>query len=85
MNARAAESAGLVARVVPDDEVVDTAVASAEKISTFSSPVVMMAKEAVQAGGPFLRLYETRPHTCIRHLQLTRCLLARGFGEHSAL
>lgn len=50
MNARAAESAGLVARVVPDFEVLSTAIASAEKISTYSSPVVMMAKEAVQAG-----------------------------------
>jgi enoyl-CoA hydratase len=47
MDAREAESAGLVSRVVAADKVVDEAVATANTIASFSLPAVMMAKEAV--------------------------------------
>lgn len=41
--------AGLVARVIPAAELVDTAVAMGEKIASKSQPVVQMCKEAVNA------------------------------------
>lgn len=47
MDAREAESAGLVSRVVAADKVVDEAIATANAIASFSVPAVMMAKEAV--------------------------------------
>ena len=47
MDAREAESAGLVSRVVAADKVVDEAIATANAIASFSLPAVMMAKEAV--------------------------------------
>ena len=47
MDAREAESAGLVSRVVAADKVVDEAMATANAIASFSLPAVMMAKEAV--------------------------------------
>lgn len=47
MDALEAERAGLVARIVPTDALLDEAVAVAEKIAGFSQPVVMMTKEAV--------------------------------------
>ena len=47
MDAREAESAGLVSRVVAADKVVDEAIATANAIAGFSLPAVMMAKEAV--------------------------------------
>ena len=47
MNADEAERAGLVSRVVPAAELLDTAMAAAETICGFSGPSVMMAKEAV--------------------------------------
>jgi enoyl-CoA hydratase len=47
MDAREAESAGLVSRVVAADRVVDEAVATANTIASFSLPAVMMAKEAL--------------------------------------
>lgn len=47
MNAREAESAGLVARVVPADKLMDEALAAAETIASYSLPVVMMIKECV--------------------------------------
>ncbi|MEC7573332.1 MAG: enoyl-CoA hydratase [Pseudomonadota bacterium] len=53
MDAEEAERAGLVSRVVPTDELVDEAVAIAEKIANLSQPVVMLAKESVN------RAYET--------------------------
>ncbi|RYG49323.1 hypothetical protein EON67_06785 [archaeon] len=47
----AAEAAtyGLVAKVVPADKTVETAVAMATKIASFSKPIIAMAKEAVNA------------------------------------
>eukprot|EP01100_Stratorugosa_tubuloviscum_P001030 TRINITY_DN1233_c0_g1_i1.p1 TRINITY_DN1233_c0_g1~~TRINITY_DN1233_c0_g1_i1.p1 ORF type:complete len:300 (+),score=151.13 TRINITY_DN1233_c0_g1_i1:112-1011(+) len=47
MSAAEAERLGLVARVVPDTEVVSTAVGIAEKIATFSKPIVALAKDCV--------------------------------------
>ena len=47
MDAAEAERAGLVARVVPADKLVEEAMAVAERIAGLSRPIVMMAKEAV--------------------------------------
>ncbi len=47
MDAAEAERAGLVSRVVPAAELMNTALAAAETICGFSGPSVMMAKEAV--------------------------------------
>jgi enoyl-CoA hydratase len=47
MNADEAERAGLVARVVPADRVLDEALAAAETIAGYSLPVVMMIKESI--------------------------------------
>jgi enoyl-CoA hydratase len=47
MDAQEAERAGLVSRVVPDDRLQAEAMAVAEKIASYSLPVVMMVKEAV--------------------------------------
>lgn len=49
MNAAEAERAGLVARVVPVDELLDDALATAATIAGMSLPIVMMAKEVVNA------------------------------------
>ncbi len=53
MDAEEAERAGLVARVVPADKLIEEALAVAGKIASLSGPAVMMAKEAVN------RAYET--------------------------
>ena len=47
MDAQEAERAGLVARVVPADKLLDEALTAAATIAQYSLPVVMMAKEAV--------------------------------------
>ena len=47
MDAAEAERAGLVSRVVPAAELLDTALAAAATICAFSGPSVMMAKEAI--------------------------------------
>ena len=47
MDATEAESAGLVARVVEPERLLDEAVEAAARIASFSLPAVMMAKEAV--------------------------------------
>ncbi|QKV19517.1 enoyl-CoA hydratase [Oricola thermophila] len=47
MDAAEAESSGLVARVVPDHEVVEEAMRAAEKIAGLSRPAVLMTKETV--------------------------------------
>lgn len=49
MGAEEAERAGLVSRVVPDDEVLDTALEIARTIAQASRPVAIAAKEAVNA------------------------------------
>lgn len=47
MEAAEAESCGLVSRITAPEKLLDEAVETAAKIATFSQPVVMMAKEAV--------------------------------------
>ncbi|MDA0274806.1 MAG: enoyl-CoA hydratase [Proteobacteria bacterium] len=47
MDAAEAERAGLVSRVVPNDKLLEEAMAAAQKIGEYSLPVAMMAKEAV--------------------------------------
>src|SRR3954471_9263717 len=47
MDAAEAERAGLVSRVVPAAELIDTVLAAAQTINEFSGPSVMMAKECV--------------------------------------
>jgi len=49
MDAAEAERSGLVSRVVPAAELMDEALKVAEKIAKLSRPVVMMAKDAVNA------------------------------------
>ena len=53
MDAQEAERAGLVSRVVPAGKLMDEAMAVAEKIASYSLPVAMLAKEAIN------RAYET--------------------------
>jgi enoyl-CoA hydratase len=47
MDAAEAERSGLVSRVVPADRLLPEALEAAERIASFSRPIVMMAKEAV--------------------------------------
>lgn len=47
MGAEEAERAGLVARVVPADRLLDEALQAADKIAALSGPATMMVKEAV--------------------------------------
>jgi len=49
MGAEEAERAGLVARITTADALMADAQATAEKIASFSTPAVLLAKEAVQA------------------------------------
>ncbi|GLD92140.1 hypothetical protein PINS_up000673 [Pythium insidiosum] len=49
IDAHQAERDGLVARVVPADKLLEEALKTADKIASFSQPVVKMAKEAVNA------------------------------------
>jgi enoyl-CoA hydratase len=53
MDAQEAERAGLVSRVVPLDKLMQEALAVAEKIAGYSTPVAMMIKESIN------RSYET--------------------------
>jgi enoyl-CoA hydratase len=47
MDAQEAERAGLVSRVVPLEKLMDEALAVADKIASYSLPVVMMIKESI--------------------------------------
>ena len=47
MDAEEAERAGLVSRIVPAERLLEEALAVAAKIASYSAPVAMMAKEAV--------------------------------------
>src|SRR5918996_1557316 len=53
MDAQEAERAGLVSRIVSLEKLMDEALAVADKIASYSAPVVMMIKESVN------RAYET--------------------------
>jgi len=50
MDAQEAERCGLVSRVVPRDQLMQEALAVADKIASCSTPVAMMIKESVNAG-----------------------------------
>ena len=50
MNAEEAESANLVSRIVPADELLDEAMKVADKIANLSQHAVMMIKEAINRG-----------------------------------
>ncbi|MBL8447006.1 MAG: enoyl-CoA hydratase [Zoogloeaceae bacterium] len=47
MDAREAEQAGLVARVIPADRLLEETLAAAQTIAAYSLPVVMMIKESI--------------------------------------
>ena len=47
MDVKEAESCGLVSRVVADNELIEEALSAAEKITNYSLPTVLLAKEAV--------------------------------------
>ena len=47
MDAQEAERSGLVSRVVPADQLIADALATAQKIASMSLPIVMMAKDSV--------------------------------------
>jgi len=47
MDAQEAERAGLVSRVIAADKLLEEALATAEKIASFSLPAVMMVKESI--------------------------------------
>lgn len=61
MGAVEAEQAGLVARVVPVDSLLEEAIATATTIAAMSKPVAMIAKEAVNAA------FETTLAEGVRH------------------
>ncbi|MBY0293051.1 MAG: enoyl-CoA hydratase [Alphaproteobacteria bacterium] len=48
MNAKEAEQAGLVSRVVPADKLKEEVLAVAQKIGSYSLPIVMMIKESIR-------------------------------------
>jgi enoyl-CoA hydratase len=72
MDAREAEQAGLVARIVPAAELMAEALATADKIAAFSLPVTMMVKESVN------RAYET---TLAEGLRFERRLFHATFAS----
>lgn len=47
MDAKSAEQAGLVSKVVPEDKLLDAALEVANKIASFSKPIVALAKDCV--------------------------------------
>jgi enoyl-CoA hydratase len=60
MDAAEAERCGLVSRVVPADQLLDEALKAADKIASYSQPIVMMTKETVN------RAFETTMEEGIR-------------------
>lgn len=73
VSATEAESAGLVSRIVPADQLVDDAVATAEKIAGYSQPIVALTKEAINAA------FETTLH---QGVIFERRLFHSTFGTH---
>ena len=47
IDAQEAERCGLVSRVIANDKLIEEALSVAQKIAALSTPIVMMAKEAV--------------------------------------
>lgn len=73
VSADEAERAGLVSRVVPVDKLVDEAVETAQKIASFSQPIVALTKEAINAA------FET---TLTQGVIFERRLFHSTFGTH---
>jgi len=71
MDAAEAEQAGLVSRVVPAGELMETAMKVADRIAGMSTPVAIMAKEAVS------RAFET---TLAEGLRFERRLFHASFA-----
>jgi enoyl-CoA hydratase/carnithine racemase len=71
--AQQAEAAGLVSRVVPVDQLLPDALKTAEKIASFSKPIVALAKQGVNAA------YET---TLAQGVQVERSLFHSTFSTH---
>ena len=71
MQAAEAERSGLVARVVPAANLIDEAMALADKIAAQSLPILLMAKESVN------RAYET---TLAEGLRFERRMFHATFG-----
>jgi enoyl-CoA hydratase len=71
MDAAEAERAGLVSRIVPNDKLIEEALAAATVIAGMSLPAVMMAKESVN------RAYET---TLAEGIQYERRMFHATFG-----
>ncbi len=71
MDAKEAESAGLVSRIVVADQLVDEAVKAAQKIAEMSRPTAMIVKECVN------RAYET---TLAEGIRFERRLFHASFG-----
>jgi len=61
MDAKTAETSGLVSRVVPEDKLMDSALELANKIASFSKPIVAMAKECVN------QAFETTLHSGLQY------------------
>ena len=73
MDAVEAETAGLVSRIVPVDELQDTALDAARKIAAQSLPIAMMTKEAINVS------FET---TLTQGLQFERRMFQSMFTTH---
>jgi len=71
MDAEEAERAGLVARIVPADQLLEETMKTAEKIATMSRPAVLMNKEAVN------QAFET---TLAQGIRFERRLFQSSFG-----
>ncbi len=71
MDAQEAERAGLVARTVPGEKLLDVAMETADKIASYSLPIAMMTKEAVN------RAYET---TLSEGIQFERRMFHSAFA-----
>jgi enoyl-CoA hydratase len=61
MDAAEAERCGLVARIVPLEDLMEEAMSAAKKIASMSRPIAMMTKETVNAA------YETTLSQGVRH------------------
>jgi len=66
MSAEEAKQAGLVSRVVPEDELLTVALEMAKKIASYSQPIVAMAKECVN------QAYESTLREGMQHGALLR-------------
>jgi enoyl-CoA hydratase len=76
MDAQEAERSGLASRVVPLADLLPEAIKVAEKIASFSSPMTILAKEAVN------RAYET---PLAEGLQFERRMFHATFGTQDQI